>query len=123
MVVAAGVGLAFAVAVVLPGVAGAVVAVAVELDGQAVGRPAAVDAVAAGGLVGLGERQAVGAQQGEEASFERAEGDVDVAPDDPAQGARSAGPRPSGQRGLDLGRGGVVADAGLVEGAGQLVWR
>ena len=67
MVVAAGVGLAFAVAVVLPGVAGAVVAVAVELDGQAVVGPAAVDAVAAGGLVGLGQRQAVLFEQGEEA--------------------------------------------------------
>jgi hypothetical protein len=40
--VAAGAGLAFAAAVLLPGVAGVVVAVAVELDRQPVGGPAGV---------------------------------------------------------------------------------
>jgi len=48
-------GLALAPSVLLPGVAGMVVAVAVELDGKAVLRPAAVDAAAACGAVGLGE--------------------------------------------------------------------
>ena len=56
VLVAAGVGFALAPAVLFPGVAGAVVAVAVELDGEPVVGPAAVDAVAAGGAVGLGQR-------------------------------------------------------------------
>ena len=47
-VVAAGVRFALAAPVLLPRVTGAVVAVAVELDGQATLRPAAVDAAAAG---------------------------------------------------------------------------
>src|SRR5215211_3893291 len=55
--VAAGAGLAFAAAVLLPGVAGVVVAVAVELDGQPVVGPAAVDVAAAGRAVGLGQRE------------------------------------------------------------------
>ena len=45
---------ALAAAVELPGVAGAVVAVAVELDGQVAVGPPAVDVAAAGGAVGLG---------------------------------------------------------------------
>ena len=49
--------LAFAAAVLLPRVAGAVVAVAVELDGEPVCGPAAVDATSAGGAVGLRERE------------------------------------------------------------------
>jgi hypothetical protein len=52
VLVAAGVGLAFALAVLFPGVAAVVVAVAVELDGQVSVGPAAVDAVGAGLRVG-----------------------------------------------------------------------
>src|SRR5918992_2846776 len=50
-------GFPFALAVLLPGVAGAVVAVAVELDGEVVGGPAAVDPLGSRGLVGFRERQ------------------------------------------------------------------
>ena len=51
--VASGSGLALATAVLLPGVTGVVVAVAVELDRQAVLGPAAVDAPSARRAVGL----------------------------------------------------------------------
>ena len=54
--VASGAGLAFAAAVLFPGVAGVVVAVAVELDGQAPFGLPAVHVSAAGRLVGLGQR-------------------------------------------------------------------
>jgi hypothetical protein len=56
-----------------------VVAVAVELDGQVVLGPAAVDVVCAGGAVGHRQRPAHGAHVLEETAFEPAEEDVDVA--------------------------------------------
>ncbi len=52
--VAAGECFAFAAAIGLPGVAGPVVAVAVELDGKALPRPAAVDSAASRGAIRLG---------------------------------------------------------------------
>jgi hypothetical protein len=66
------------VAVLLPAVAGVVEAVAVELDGQGVVGPAAVDAVAAGRAVGLREREAMFPQEPEEPFLERTEGDGHV---------------------------------------------
>jgi hypothetical protein len=54
-VVASRVRLTLTPAVPFPGVAGAVVAVAIELDGEAVCGPAAVDAAGAGLAVGAGE--------------------------------------------------------------------
>src|SRR4051812_13297638 len=80
--VAAGAGLALTPAVLLPGVAGVVVGVAVELDGQAVFGPAAVDVAPARGPVGLGQRQPCRSQQGEEGALELAERDAGLAPED-----------------------------------------
>jgi hypothetical protein len=51
--VATGPRLALAVAILLPGVARMVVAIAVELDGQSVLRPAAVHAAASRQAIGL----------------------------------------------------------------------
>src|SRR3954470_9172796 len=60
VLVSAGVGLALAPAVLLPGMAGVVEAVAVELDREVVLGPAAVDAAAGGDLVGLRAGEALG---------------------------------------------------------------
>jgi hypothetical protein len=59
-----------------------VVAVAVDLDREAVRGPAGVDPAAAGGAVGLREREPCCLEPGEEAALQRAEGDVDVAAED-----------------------------------------
>src|SRR3954471_17620950 len=69
-VVLARVRLACAHMIALPGVAGAVVDVADELDGEAVLGPAAVDAPAARNAVGDRKRQAVLLQQGDELALE-----------------------------------------------------
>jgi len=82
VLVAAGMCLALATSVLLPGVAGVVVSVAVELDRQSVRRPAAVDAPPTGGAVRFREGKARGTEAGEEAGLEPAEDDVDVAPQD-----------------------------------------
>src|SRR4051812_17979075 len=91
MPVAAGVRLTLPTAVLLPGVARVVVAVAVELDREAVGGPAAVDALGARGLVRDRSRQAGFAQERQEAVLQFTEGDGDVAVQDGAQGFRDAG--------------------------------
>ena len=83
--VAAGAGLALAAAVALPGVAGMVVAVAVELDGETQFGPAAIDAPGTGDPVGPRQHKPVLAHEREEAPLERAERDVHVAVQDPAQ--------------------------------------
>src|SRR5918992_1767531 len=87
-------GFPLSAAVELPGVAGAVVAVAVELDGQALLGPAAVDSVAARFPVGVRERQARLLQALEEGAFEGTEGDALVAAEHPSQvvGAGGVGP-------------------------------
>ena len=77
--VASRAGFALASAILLPGVARTVVAVAVELDGQTLLGPAAVDAASTCDAVGLRERKALGPEHAEEAPLKRAEGDVDVA--------------------------------------------
>ena len=73
--VAPGVGFAFAAAVELPGVAGAVVAVGVEL---VVLWPAAVDAPAAGRLVRDRSREPRLIEPLQEAAFKTTESDVDL---------------------------------------------
>ena len=60
-VVSAGVGLALPTAVSFPRMSRAVVTVAVELHGEAVLRPAAVDYVASDAAVGLGQGPAYAA--------------------------------------------------------------
>jgi hypothetical protein len=91
--VAAGPGLPFPVPVELPRVAGGVVAVAVELDGEAMGGPAAVDAAAVGRAIRFGEAQAHLAQEGEEAALEGREGDADIAMEDAAEVLRAGARR------------------------------
>src|SRR5207249_9728247 len=83
--VAAGASLALAAAVLLPGVARVVKAVAVELDGQSMLGPAAIDPPPASGAVGLRQRQPGVLQKLEEASLELAQHDVDIAARDAAQ--------------------------------------
>src|SRR5439155_7116316 len=105
-VVAPRVRLALAPAILLPGVAGVVVGVAVELDGQAELRPAAVDAALAGDAVGVRERQAVLAEQLEEAVLEVAQGHAGVTEEDGAELCRAGGVRAALQDGGDVARGG-----------------
>jgi len=93
-----------------------VVAVAVELDGQVVVGPAAVDVAAAGGAVGDREREAGLLQHLQEAALEDAEGDVDVAVDHRSELLRTRSPLDDQ---LDLLRRGAVADPGLVEGSSE----
>jgi gluconolactonase len=122
-VVPAGVRLALAAAVLLPGVAGGVVGVAVELDGQVMVGPAAVDVPSACGAVRLWQRSSDLAQALEEALLELAERDAYLSAQDRAQlaGARAA---PSAlEYRLHLGRCRAVAHAGLVAGSGQRVPR
>jgi hypothetical protein len=76
VLVPAGVGVALAATVVLSGLAGVVEALAIELDGEVVGGPAAVDVGA--GLcppVRPRDRQRVLAQPLQEAVLQRTEGD------------------------------------------------
>ena len=81
--------------ILLPGVAGAVVAVAVELDRQPVLGPAAVDPLPAGRAVGHRKRQSGAPEAFEEARLEPAERHVDVAVMTPAT-RRSVGVLTSG---------------------------
>src|SRR5688572_25175520 len=96
-VVAAGVRLAFAAAVLLPGVAGGVIPVAIEFHGEPMLRPPAVDAAAGGEAVADRERQSVLAKQLEKATLELAERDVGVTAKDAAQLSPSPGVRAAPQ--------------------------
>src|SRR4051812_16268921 len=80
--VTARVGLAGAALILLPGVAQAVVDVAVELDRDPLVRPAAVDPPPARHAVGLRQRQAAGLQQLPEGLLELAEAHVRVTAQD-----------------------------------------
>jgi hypothetical protein len=115
--VAARAGLALAAAVLLPGVARLVVAVAVELDRQALLRPAAVDPPPTGQAVGLWQHEPGVAQPLEKARFERTEGHADVAVQDPPQLRGAGAVRATCQNRLHVGRRRAVAHAGLVAGA------
>ena len=114
--VAAGVGLALAAAILFPGMAGVVELVAVELDGESLLGPAAVHAATAGRAVGFREREPFLAQQPKESLLELAEGDADVSAEDVAQLAGARGVGPSGEHGFDLRGRGAEADPGLVAG-------
>jgi len=106
--------------VLLPGIAGVVVAIAEELDGQPVLGPAAVDVSAAGDAVGLRQWQAGFPQPLEEATFELAEREVHVAAEDPSEVGcpwRSRTPR---ERGFNLVRCCLVLDRRLVDRAGEV---
>src|SRR5215218_4262535 len=83
--VAAGVGLALAAPVLLPGIAGVVVGVAVELDREPVRRPAAVHPPAPGGAVGLGEREAGVAKKLQEPLLEPAQAHLRITAHDATQ--------------------------------------
>jgi hypothetical protein len=92
--VASGTCFALAAAVLLPGVARGVVAVAVQLYGQPPCRPATVHSSTTCRAIGLGRKlQPVFAQPLEEPPFELAERDVDVAVKDSAQPLRSGAVR------------------------------
>ena len=81
--------------ILLPRVAGPVVAVAVELVGEVVLRPAAVHPPPADRPVGLRERQAGFCQALEESSLEGAEGHANIAIED---GTQPAAPGTGGRR-------------------------
>src|SRR4051794_1132951 len=117
--VAARVCLPLPPAVLLPRAAGVVEAVAVELDGQAVLGPSAVDAPTARNAIHDRQGQPVSAQQLEEAALQLAERDARLAAHDRAELPGARGVRP--QHGVDLPRRGAVADPGLVAGAGEVV--
>lgn len=115
--VASGPGLALATAVELPRVARGVVAVAVELDGEAMGGPAAVDASAVGATIGFRQREAGLTQDGEESALEGRQGDVRVAVEDAAKVLRARCVGTVFEDGVDLGGRRPVADSGLVAGS------
>ena len=80
--VASGIGLALAAAVLLPGVTRLVVAVAVELDRQPVLGPAAVHASCPGRAVRLREHEPGVAQSRQKPRFELAERDANLSMQD-----------------------------------------
>jgi hypothetical protein len=94
-----------------------VVAVAVELDGEATVGPAAVDAAAVGSLIGLRQGEPGLAESVQERALELAERHVHVAVKDRPQLAGALGVRPLRQDGFDLARRRVVEDPGLVAGS------
>src|SRR5262245_47770221 len=120
-VVPAGVGLALAAAVVVPCVGRTVIRVAVDLDGQVMLGPAEVDAVRAGGAVGIRAIEALGSQEVEHASFQRALGNAYFAMDDRASLRRARALRVQRENGLDLVWRGAVPDVGLMERASKVV--
>ena len=96
--------LALAPAVVLPCVTGAVKAVAVELDGQAEGGPAAVDQSPLDAAVRLGERERFGFEHAQEAPLECTEGEVHVAVQDPPEPRGAGRGMPPGEHRFDVVR-------------------
>jgi hypothetical protein len=96
-------------------------AVAVELDGEALAGPAAVDEARARGTVRLRQRETLGAQEPQELTFQDAEGDGLGAGEDAAQ-VGGPGRGPCDQR-LDLLRRGAVPDLRLVAGPAEGIER
>jgi len=96
-------------------------AITVELHGQPLLRPAAVDTTAAGWTVGDREWEALVAQQLQETGFEGAERHVDVSVDDSAELPGAGVGRPPRQDGLDGSRRCLVADSGLVARARECI--
>ena len=121
--VAAGPGFALTAAVLLPGVAGVVVAIAVELDGQPMLGPPAVDTVRAGRAVGARQHPPQLAQMLEEPRFQLAERDMHVAAHDGAELRRARAVRPAREDGVDHRRCRAVTHAHLVARARELAGR
>lgn len=98
------------------------VAVAVELDGEALVWPAAVDVAAARELVRLGKREPGPANGGDEGGLQTAEADGFVALDDAPQLA-GAGPVVAASEDSLHGSGiDPVPDGGLMKRAGEIGW-
>jgi hypothetical protein len=101
--------------------AAVVISVAIELDGQTLRGPAAVDPPAVDAGVGLGKRKPSVANAGNERVLELAEGHGDFTPEN---ATKLSGARPvmtAGQYSPDLCWGRAVPDAGLMADACQLV--
>ena len=111
--------LSLAVAVALPRVAGAVVAVPVEFHGEAVVGPAAVDPSPVRRPVCHRQGQPCVAEQAPEAALQGTEEDRLVAVDDGTQVRRSTTRATPLEHRLNLGGRRVVPDPGLMEGSGQ----
>src|SRR4051794_124733 len=118
--VAAGVRLALAPAVLLPGVPGAVKAVAVELDRQLVGSPAAVDQATACQAIGFWQWQARFSHQLQELMLELAEREAGLAADQLAQLSRPSGVGAPPERILDVAWSRAVLDVGFMNGPSEL---
>jgi hypothetical protein len=113
--------LTLALAVPLPGVTGVVVAEAVQLDRETMGRPAAVDVSAVHAPVHPGLGKAGGSEALEKTSFEPTQGHWDVSPEDAPEFAGAGPIVATTQDPLELCGGGAVPDLGLVDGTSQLV--
>src|SRR5215207_9760936 len=113
--------LALALVILLPRMAGVVVAVAVELDREPVVGPATIDVPAVDAAVCLGQGKAGLSKAGNEGGLELAEAHGLVPPDDATQLPR---PRPvvaACEHRLDLIWSRVKAHDGLVERTGEFV--
>jgi hypothetical protein len=95
--------------------------VAVELDGQAVLRPAAVHVAAAGGAVGRREGQPGLAEQRQEPALELAQRDASLATEDLVQVSGTGRVRPVRQGGVDRPCLDAVADLGPVADLPEVV--
>ena len=100
-----------------------VVRVAEELDRQRRVVPATVDPASTGGTVGLRQREVDFLESAEEAFFELAEEDVDVAPQDPSQLPGTRGVWATGEDRFDLLGPHSVKHLRLVHRACQVVLR
>ena len=117
--VATGARLALALAVLLPSVPRAVVAVAIELDREPVLGPAAIHPVAAGHLVRHRQRKIVATEQVKEGTLEAALREADVAVQDAAQTSGARGIATPREGCLYMPGGRAVPDSGLMTGSGQ----
>jgi hypothetical protein len=111
--------LALAAAVLLPGMPGAVKAVAIELDGEPELGPARVHSPAADQAVGARQRQAGFVERHQESPLERAERDAGLAVEDGSQPGDALVGRAAGEDVLDLARRRLMAHPGLVAGTCQ----
>jgi hypothetical protein len=115
--------------VLFPRMARAVEPIAVQLNRESIGRPAAVHSVTAGWAVGFRQRQTPTAQQVEEGGLEPAQRYPDLAVEDPPKSARTRTGWESRQDRLHLRRLGAVENLsfmtsacqdGLREGPGEI---
>jgi hypothetical protein len=99
--------------------AGVVMAIAVQLDGEVPSGPAAVNPAAAGEAICLRQGQPRIAEALEEAGLQPAQGDRDVAAENAPEGAGASACRPPGQHRFHLLRRCAVKDLSFMAGAGQ----